>query len=113
MLYVKGISCLLKEELSDIKPIGIIDCHMIPISIATYNVKLLILHIDFLLEIPTGFTDIIQHIPTTMPILILTDDTLAASKLFPVTDERVCCIDVTDTEKKISTMVSKMLYTTN
>ena len=112
MLYLKGIDLLINEGIQDIKT----NCAN---SVTTYkeliskqSYALIILHIDFLVTTNKNQEKIIFLLPPNTPILILTDDTVNAGKLFPSTVDHICFLDMRNTATKTISMANNMLSMT-
>ena len=112
MLYLKGIDLLINEGIQDIKT----NCAN---SVTTYkelvsrqSYALIILHIDFLGTTSKNQGKVISLLPPQTPILILTDDTVSAGKLFPSVVDHICFLDVKNTATKIISMATSMLSIT-
>jgi hypothetical protein len=112
MLYLKGIDLLINEGIQDIQT----NCAN---SVTTYkelvsrqSYALIILHIDFLGTTSKNQGKIISLLPPQTPILILTDDTVNAGKLFPSVVDHIYFLDVKNTATKIISMANNMLSMT-
>lgn len=112
MLYLKGIDLLINEGIDDIQT----KCsnHFIGFKelASKENHALIILHIDFLGVQNKNQKNIISLLPLQIPVLILTDDTVNAAKLFPQHIDHICFLDVKNTATKIISMATSMLSMT-
>lgn len=112
MLYLKGIDLLINEGIHDIKIIRANSFTTCKEWISKESYALIILHIDFLNTTSNNQGKIISLLPSQTPILVLTDDTVSAGKLFPSLVDHICFLDVKNTATKIISMANNMLSMT-
>lgn len=112
MLYLKGIDLMINEEIDDIQT----KCnnHFTEFKelVSKETHALIILHIDFLGGASKKNENIPSLLPPQIPVLILTDDTVNAGKLFPINTDHICFLDIKNTANKIISMVANMLSIT-
>ncbi len=111
MLYLKGIDRLIKEGLSHISTKCANDIHAFKRILDQNAFELVVLHLDFSNQKESPYLQLAEYClsaPNSM-LLILTDDTIAAGKFFPVATDTICYLDVKSTDKKIITTITQML----
>lgn len=113
MLYLKGIDLLINEGINDIRTKCANNFTAFKELLSKESHALIILHLDFLNDAGKNQRHIISILPQHTPVLILTDDTIDAGKLFPATTDHICFLDVKNTASKILSMANKMLSTIN
>ena len=112
MLYLKGIDLLINEGIHDIKTNCANSFTSLKAIISKENHALIILHLDFLGETSKNIGNITSLLHSQIPVLILTDDTVNAGKLFPIDTDHICFLDVKNTAAKIISMANNMLSIT-
>ncbi|MBL0883665.1 MAG: hypothetical protein IBJ16_10035 [Chitinophagaceae bacterium] len=113
MLYLKGIDLLINEGIHNIETTCANSFTRFKELVSPEKHALIILHIDFLAETNKNQVKITSLLPAQTPILILTDDTVNAGKLFPFIVDHICFLDVKNTATKIISMANNMLSMTN
>ncbi len=109
MLYLKGIDLLINEGIHDITTKCANSFKTSKELISKENYALIVLHIDFLGATSKHQEKIASLLPPQTPVLILTDDTVNAGKLFPINTDYICFLDVKNTATNIISMVNNML----
>lgn len=112
MLYLKGIDLLINEGVDDIQT----NCsnHFTGFKelVSKESYALIILHIDFLTAKSKNQEKIISLLPPQTPVLILTDDTVSAGKLFSLHTDHICFLEVKNSANKIISMANNLLNMT-
>ena len=111
MLYLKGIDRLIKEGLSHISTTCVDDITSLKRILDQNSFELIVLHLDFSNQKENSYpqlADYCESAPNSM-LLILTDDTIAAGKFFPIATDAICYLDVKSSDKKIITTITQML----
>ncbi len=111
MLYLKGIDRLIKEGLSHISTKCAGDITSFKRILDQDTFELIVLYLDYLNQkenLYAELADYCQSSPNSM-LLILTDDTVAAGKFFPIATDAICYLDVKSSDKKIITTITQML----
>lgn len=112
MLYLKGIDLLINEGIDDIQTKCSNHFTQFRELVSKESHALIILHIDFLADETKNQENIISVLPPQIPVLILTDDTVNAGKLFPYHSDHICFLDVKNTATKIISMANNLLSMT-
>lgn len=112
MLYLKGIDLLINEGIDDIQTKCSNHFNGFKELVSKESPALIILHIDFLTTKSKNQEKIISILPPQTPVLMLTDDTVSAGKLFPSHTDHICFLDVKNTATKIISMANNLLSMT-
>ena len=109
LLLLKGIDQLLKEGISDIHTEQVHTVELLKKHLYEKKSNLFILHLDFSTGNPDYLAKHIIELQIEIPLLILTDDTSMAQKLFLDNMEGIYFLDIRNTVAEITQMAVRML----